>query len=364
MKNSKRFFILLLYFLFIVFLIEGITRLFFKITNNDIDVYRNFSFERLPKIFIPDSVLGYKLIPNISRNTFTSDFQVIYKTNSVGLREKEIEDTDKFKILFLGDSMTFGEGVPYGSRFSDLIEKEIKNVYTINAGVPGYGIHQMYLWLRCYGMNLKPNLVICSIIPTGLDRSIYKKIENSPHLLISKQEKKHYENKINYFVNSFKNISDRLLVKSYFYSVVKVNVKIIQMLFYLKEKDKKVWDEIKKKGDGGRYKITTDEQREMVKEESTKIFLDLKDMCDRAQVKFLVVNISTKSLPWLSNFLTEHNIEYLDLSHQLSKISKIRFEIDRHYNAMGNRAIAHFLREYILNRYKDEITNPQNRSKF
>lgn len=363
MKNSKRFFEFFLYLIFIIFLIEGITRLFFKITNKDIDVYRNFSFERLPKILTPDSVLDYKLIPNVSRNALTSDFQIIYKTNSFGLREKEIVETDKFKILFLGDSMTYGEGIPYGSRFSDLIEKEIANVYTINAGVLGYGIHQMYKWLKYYGMKLKPDLVICSIIPTDLDRSIYKKIENSPYIVTLKEEKRHKENQFNYLVKSFKNSSNRLLGKSYFYSVLKVNLQIKRMLLHIKERDKKVWDEIRKKGDGGHYKITTDEQREMVKEESTRIFLDFKDLCDRDGAKFLVVNINTRPISWLSNFFAGHHIEYLDLSYELNKIPQIRFEIDPHYNTKGNRAIANFLREYILNRYKDEIRNHQNRNK-
>ncbi|TAM42045.1 SGNH/GDSL hydrolase family protein [bacterium] len=364
MKNSKIFFIMLLCLFSILFVIEGITRLFFKIKNIKIDVYKNFSFERLPKITIPDPVLGYRLIPNVSRNAFASDFQVIYEINSIGLREKEIENTDKFKIIFLGDSMTFGEGLPCGSRFSDLIEKEIKNVYTINAGVPGYGIHQMYLWLKYRGMDLKPDLVICSIIPVDLDRSIYDKIENSPHLLIAKQETKYSQSRIHCPANFLKNISEYLSAKSYFYSVARVNAEIALMSFHLQERSKKVWDEIKQKGDGGRYKITTDEQRKIVKEEFSKIFLNFKDMCDRMRVKFLVVNISTKLLPGLGGFLAEHNIEYLDLSGQLSKITKITFEIDPHYNARGNRAIADLLREYILDRYQDEIASLHNRRKI
>jgi hypothetical protein len=313
---------------------------------------------------MPDSLLDYKLIPNVSRNAFTSDFQIVYKTNSMGLREKDIEDTDKFKILFLGDSLTFGEGVPYGSRFSDLIEKEIKNVYTINAGVPGYGIHQVYLWFRHYGINLKPNLVICSIIPPDLNRAIYKKMEDAPHLLITTQEKKHSENKIKHLLRFFKNGVNRLLGKSYFYSVVRVRVKIMRMLSYLKGRDKKIWDKSSKEAEGVRYKITTEERIEMVKKECEKIFLDFKDICDRAQVNFLVVNISTEPVPWLSDFLLKHNIEYLDLSPQLSKIPKLTFEIDQHYNAQAHRAIANFLREYILSRYKDKIVGLQNRSKF
>ena len=339
-------------------MVEGATRSFFKITKKNIDVYRNFSFQKAAKIFIRDPVLGCKLVPNVSRSAFTSEFKLIYKTNSLGLRDKEIEDNDKFRIIFLGDSLTFGEGIPYGSRFSDLIEKEIENVYSINAGVPGYGIHQMYLWLKFYGMDLKPNLVICSIIPIDLNRAIYRKLENSPHLLISQQKKNRDESKIKDSNSYSRDIFGYLFEKSYFYSVVKVNLKIMQMLFYLRERDKKVWDEMGEEFDFGRFKITTDEKEEMVKEESSKIFLEVKNICDQAYVQFLVVNIDSSSLPWLSEILAKHNIEYLDLSPQMRKnYKKIKFEIDPHYNATGNRLIADFLIDYISNRYKEKITN-------
>ncbi|MBU1998825.1 MAG: SGNH/GDSL hydrolase family protein, partial [Candidatus Omnitrophica bacterium] len=269
MKIIKKFLILLIVFISIAALIEGATRLFFRIASKDIDVYRNFSFTRRALITMPDSMLGYKLMPNVSRNAFTSDFQVIYKTNSIGLREKEIENTDKFKIIFLGDSMTFGEGVPYGSRFSDLIEKEIKGVYTINTGVPGYGIHQMCSWLRHYGMNLAPNLVICSIIPASLNRTIYKTINESSHLLIPRQDKAYGETRINHWGSYFKKMNDRLLIKSYFYSLVKVKIAIMRISLYLKERDRKVWDGIRKKGGRGNQAI--DGQEEMVRKESAKV---------------------------------------------------------------------------------------------
>ncbi|MDD5774262.1 MAG: SGNH/GDSL hydrolase family protein, partial [bacterium] len=299
MKNIKLVSAIFLSSILAVILIEGTTRLFFKITNRNIDIYRNFSFSREAKIYMLYPSLEYKLIPNVSRSAFTSEFSVVYTTNSMGLREKEIKDTDKFKILFLGDSCTFGEGLPIGSRFSDIIEKEISNVYAINAGVPGYGIHQMYSWLKDFGINLRPDLVICSIIGGDLNRAIYKKIEKSPHLLMNKQETRRDENKINYIFNYFHDTLDPLLKKSYFYSLFKVRIEAACMLFSLKERDKKVWEEIEKKGDFLQYKITTDEQKRMVRDVSAKILLDFKDICDRERVKFLLVYISPGALPWL-----------------------------------------------------------------
>ena len=341
--------------LLIVFSIEAVTRLFFAITNKKIDSFRNFSFNREPKIYMPDPVLGYKLMPNVSRNAFTSDFTVVYKTNSLGLREKELKDSKKFRILFLGDSLTFGEGIPSGSRFSDLIEKEIRNVYSINAGVPGYKINQMYSWLERYGMDLKPNLIICSIIPPCLIWSVDKNVENSPNLFMPKQEKKYSENRGAYFINHFKKVSDQVLSKSYFYCVLKVNTQIVRMLFILKKRDKKVWAEIGENS-ARLHKIAKEEKKEIVKRESGKIFLSLKNICDRTHTKLLLVNIYPVPMPWLDVFFRENGIEYLDLSPRLNKVyKKIRFPIDLHYNAAGNKIIADSLQDYIMNRYKDEI---------
>jgi len=351
-NSVLRTFILLLV---IALFIEIATRVFFVITNRKIDSYRNFSFNREPKIYMSDPVLGYRLLPNVSRNAFTSDFTVTYKTNSMGLREKELENSTKFKILFLGDSLTFGEGIPYGSRFSDLIEKEMKNVYSINAGVPGYGIHQMYSWLERYGVNLKPDLVVCSIITPCLFWSMDKDVENSPHLFLPKREKKYPKNRGTYLIGRFNKIADQILSKSYFYSVLKVNIQIVRMLFVLKERDEKVWDKIRENY-GRLHKIANEEKKEIVKKESSRVFLGLKNICDRAHIKLLVVNIFTDPIPWLNIFLRENGIEYLDLSPRLSEVSKtIRFSIDLHYNSNGNKIIAGLIKKHLMNRYKEDL---------
>jgi len=355
MAKMKKIIGVLVFFVLVFILAEMVIRSFFKVSGKDIEIYRNFSFERCAKILIPDKLLIYKLIPGVSRNAYTSEFQVIYTTNKLGLRDKEIQDSGKFKIIFLGDSHTFGEGVPYGRRFSDLIERELDDVYSINAGVPGYGIHQMYMWLGSYGINLKPKLVICCFIPLDLERVIYKRIEDSVHLFTQEQDKGLPESKVGTLINFFKRRLDRLLQKSYLYSVIKVEIKLLRMRSILKERDKQVWDEFKTRGDFGRYKITTEWQRQMVREESFKIFLDFKNLLEQRQVDFLAVNISTTPLPWLEDFFRKNNIRYLDLSPRLKNLSNITFDIDVHYNTAGHRVIADYLKEYISQQYQKEL---------
>jgi len=351
----KKITLVLVCFILVFTLAEIIIRLFFKVAGKDIEIYRNFSFERCAKILTPDKLLIHKLIPGVARNAYTSEFRVIYTTNDLGLRDKEIEDTAKFKIVFLGDSHTFGEGVPYGQRFSDLIEQELNNVYSINAGVPGYRIHQMYMWLSSCGINLAPKLVICCIIPLDLDRTIYKTIENSSHLFVQEKDKNPPKAKFRELINFVKRPLGQLLRKSYLYSVVRVEVKILSMRSILRERDRQAWEEFYTKGDFGRYKITTDEQRKIVREESCKIFLNFKKLLAQNQINFLVVNISRIALPWLERFFRENNIKYLDLSPKLKDLSDITFKIDVHYNILGHRVIANYLKDYISKQYQKDL---------
>lgn len=353
MKLRKRIVLVILYLLLLSVLIEWVTKIFFQITRKDIDYYRNFSDNRTPKIFIQDPMLGYKMLPNVTRNALTHDFQIVYRTNSMGLREKELGETGKYKIIFLGDSMTFGEGVDIGMRFSDIIEKEIENVYTVNAGVPGYGIHQMYLWLKDYGLGLKPDLVICTIIPIDLERAIYNKLARSPHL--RGQNKRLSPAPESRFRRSMRRFDRWVTDNSYFYPFAKSRARVFSLKSQLKERDKQTWAEITRKGERGRFKITTDEQRRMVKEEASRIFLQFKSLTDEAGVKFIVVNFGLEAVPWLYEFLRENGIAYLDISQRIKKTPNIRFEIDGHYNVAGNRVIADLLKDHIWELHKDDI---------
>ena len=76
---------------------------------------------------------------------------------------KEITDTARKKIIFIGDSSTFGYGVPTESSFVEVVEGLLKDVNTINLAVSGYTSYQGRLSLEKYLPLLKPDLVVAFV---------------------------------------------------------------------------------------------------------------------------------------------------------------------------------------------------------
>jgi hypothetical protein len=65
-------------------------------------------------------------------------------TNSLGFRDRSVRNvplsSDKYRVLFMGDSFTYGVGLPYEETFICLIDSELEdqNVEVLNAGVVSY----------------------------------------------------------------------------------------------------------------------------------------------------------------------------------------------------------------------------------
>ncbi len=107
-----------------------------------------------------DQELGFSFIPGAKDMLVTSDFIVTYTINSQGIRDKEIileKPSREFRILALGESTLFGEGVNYGNRFTEVIEQALQGVEVINMGVPGFGLDQSFLQLKRNGFKFNPN---------------------------------------------------------------------------------------------------------------------------------------------------------------------------------------------------------------
>jgi hypothetical protein len=96
-------------------------------------------------------ILGWSGFPNFAE---TND-GIRYQTNSLGYRDREpVEATDarKLRVLFLGDSFTWGDEVDAEQRFTNLLETscgsqcdELPPIHSSNRGLIGYGTAQSYL---------------------------------------------------------------------------------------------------------------------------------------------------------------------------------------------------------------------------
>jgi len=115
---------------------------------------------------IYDDTLGWVPQPNTTKIHKESDFEVLYTINSKGYRGKEYPLEKKegvFRIVIIGDSMSFGYGVNDEETYAALIDKSIPNVEVINLSVSGYGTDQELLRLQKQGFDFKPDLVILQI---------------------------------------------------------------------------------------------------------------------------------------------------------------------------------------------------------
>ena len=74
----------------------------------------------------------------------------------------QVSDTTKPKIVFIGDSNTFGYGVSTRSSFVEVVERLLSDVNAINLGVIGYTSYQGRVTFEQYAPILKPDLVVVS----------------------------------------------------------------------------------------------------------------------------------------------------------------------------------------------------------
>ncbi len=122
--------------------------------------------------------LPYELKPKL----LTQWGEGLIHTNSQGLRDtREFarEHPDTFRILAVGDSITFGFGVDQANTFPAELEKRIntsypqgKKVEVLNAGVSGYSLMDESILLPYLLDQYKPDLVLWTLIPNDYDDSM------------------------------------------------------------------------------------------------------------------------------------------------------------------------------------------------
>ncbi len=123
----------------------------------------------MTEIFIEDRELGWRLKPD-SEGVWGG---ATVKINGKGLRGPELEyanPANAYRILYLGDSVTFGfrleswkQAFPYV--VEEILEERVgSEIETINAGVGGYSPWQFRGFLRREGIKYEPDLVVVAFV--------------------------------------------------------------------------------------------------------------------------------------------------------------------------------------------------------
>jgi hypothetical protein len=117
-------------------------------------------------LFQPDPLSGYTLRPGFRGREIApgNEFDVPAVIDAHGRRDHPHSAPPSPSVLAVGDSMTFGEGVPADRAFAAVLERET-GVRVYNGGVPGYSSGQMTGRLRRFLPALRPAAVVMTLSP-------------------------------------------------------------------------------------------------------------------------------------------------------------------------------------------------------
>jgi len=126
-----------------------------------------------------DPLVGYRHRPHSSASYLMGSKYFELKINALGLRQDEevpvAKEPNELRVLFLGDSFTFGWGVDYENTFFARLQKLARQAYPdrpvrfLNGGHGGWGTQQMLAYLEATGTGFAPDLVVLMMGPNDVE---------------------------------------------------------------------------------------------------------------------------------------------------------------------------------------------------
>lgn len=337
-----------------------------------------------------------KNVKNFLHIAFTREFTHYVSTNSFGIRGKDfsLEKPDKtYRILFLGDSMTFGWGVEDHQNYPALIEEylgrkgaiksEYTKVETINAGfADGITLDTYYLYFKEIGNKFNPDLVIVDLFPYNdlsdlLDHawektddkgyptkisSLTQKVEDG-YLVGRKKTKWKYEIPLLrnshlgiLFLNALEKGSPETvgkIKKTLHISEEKEPFTVAERLECLytmipKYCPSSLWSTFDK------AKFIIKGLQELTKEKKEELLVTIMVSPDQAiplseKENRLMLLSTIEPQKYFKDFLKEQGIAYLDLLPALSqkKAQNFFYHQDGHLNSLGHKIVAEEIVKYL-----------------
>jgi GDSL-like lipase/acylhydrolase family protein len=107
---------------------------------------------------------GYRLRPSRAADYSyppSNPRQMTMRSNKHGFRGRELDEPDdRVRVIVLGDSMVFGQGVEADERFTEVLESLAPRWRIDNLGMTGFGPDLMLRALEEVGLPLKPDIVL------------------------------------------------------------------------------------------------------------------------------------------------------------------------------------------------------------
>jgi lysophospholipase L1-like esterase len=140
---------------------------------------------------------------------FGSRWKESIKLNSLGYRDKEFDiekPEGKYRIVVIGDSFAFGQGLPVEDRFSNIIEQKLnkhgQQYEVLNISRPGQGTADELAVLKEVVLPLSPDFIIVQWLPNDFRDGVHVwRTSELPRLIANPAlHKKLYRKSALYFV--------------------------------------------------------------------------------------------------------------------------------------------------------------------
>ena len=121
--------------------------------------------ENLGTVIQFDRHLGWSLQPRSYLHSVDTirDLEYTIRVNALGMRDREVDlekASGQRRILFVGDSFSFGVGVEEGWRLSEFVGRALPGTEALNASVCGWGTDQELLQYERFAHKLRPDVVV------------------------------------------------------------------------------------------------------------------------------------------------------------------------------------------------------------
>lgn len=364
-----------IFIIFILFLLlEGLARIYSYIKNKTTENV----LDTLP-MAISNTDRIFELKPNYSQKYISSEFQMDITTNSDGLRDIDhsiSKPKNVYRIIALGDSMTFGWGVNQDNTWWKILEGELnsdKNAKyryeIINLGVWMYTYDQQFLRLKDIGLKYQPDMVIQGIYWSHL-RTISSHIwnKNNPGVITKISDPTFYVSK-----DGLLKIKDKNIFLDFLKGHSKLLNFVISRLQVLFLKNQLIISDL------GLLNKDSEINYQEVWQKGFESIKETKELLDKRGIEYFVFliprDVQVSQLEWIplytnimnqslyqdaipqnifNNFLVSQDITVLDLLPIFRKnySPQLYFPIDPHWTEMGHKLAAEqiydFLKAYFI----------------
>ncbi len=148
-------------------------------------------FEDRPSAnFASDPDTGWRMHGNHVFTRNADGVPITYRSDANGFRTGDDAPAPLRSqlVALVGDSQTWGFGVPFEQTFGALLGLDLGGVRVANLAQPGFGLDQIGLALRHQALPLQPDLVVVAVFKDDFNRSLqaYRTVEgmNKPTFVL------------------------------------------------------------------------------------------------------------------------------------------------------------------------------------